>query len=248
MKKEIYKWFKLNIDNLKPSDGGGLSAEVPTFELTPRDFIAFAENDLKGDLTSYQLVNATSNLKRATDCELDFLLTFLNLDDLYRKKKLGVDKKLGFLSNAGIFNARSLEKLNAFRNRLEHHYEIPDVQDVNVYFDLVTAFVSIGESFITQMMSLGEVNLNSIDSTDLTDSCIVRSEVNISEPSIKLTLDTNGNEQVFHANLNKSLKPNVDSILEFAFLLKIHIFLIHLFYNSMNSTRFLTELKLELEK
>ncbi len=244
MKKEIFDWFNLNIHNIESDGGGGLNVDLPTFELTPRDFIAFAENDLKGDLTSYRLVNATSNLKRATDCELDFLLTFLKLDDLYRKKKLGIDRKLGFFSQAGIFNARSLEKLNVFRNRLEHHYEIPDVHDVDVYFDLVTAFVSIGESFVSQLMSLREIYFYSTNSTG---GNAVHSEVDISEPRIELILDKKENQQIFSVNLNKSLKPNVETILEFAFLLKVHILLIHLFHGSMNNTRFLAELEKQLD-
>uniref|UniRef100_UPI0022409ECA hypothetical protein n=1 Tax=Aeromonas salmonicida TaxID=645 RepID=UPI0022409ECA len=62
-----------------------------------------------------------------------------------------MDRKLGFMRIAGIFNARSLDKLNKYRNRLKHHYELPNVEDVDVYFDVVSAFVTIGENIVSNL-------------------------------------------------------------------------------------------------
>lgn len=244
MKDEILDYFQKNINdfihNLSDGDGGGLSVILPIFELTPRDFIEFAEKDLEGELTSYKLVNATSNLKRAIDSKLDYLLTFLNLDDLYRKKRLGIDKKLGFFNKAGIFNSRSFTKLNNYRNRLEHHYEIPAVQEVDVYYDLVVAFVSISESFVFQLMSMGDINLYYYEPGRGRFAC---STVDITQPSIELILGNEEDKQKFIINLDNSLKPDVSQIEEFAFLLKVHILLINLYHGAISNERFLVELQ-----
>lgn len=55
------------------------------------------------------------------------------------------EKKLEFLKAAGVFSSRSLARLNTIRNRMEHDYEVPKVADIESYFDLVAAFVSVLE-------------------------------------------------------------------------------------------------------
>lgn len=244
MKIEINKFFEENINFIFASSGGGSVASLPDFELTPRDFIAFAENDLQGELTPYTLVNATSNLKRAVDCQLDFILIFLNLDSLYRKKRLGIDRKLGFLSKAGIFAARSIEKLNRLRNRLEHHYEIPDIKDVDVYFDLVSAFVSIGESYIVSILNNGKIEF--VDERSKKNEYGVNSEVNVKHPRIKLNLDSPSSSLEFTIDLNSKLNPNINKIEGFAYLLKVHTLLFHLYSGAITDSRFLQELKKEI--
>ncbi|ELS3558303.1 hypothetical protein ACT0L1_004378 [Vibrio vulnificus] len=245
MKTEIRDYFNSYIDSIDGGGGSGAGFELPAFELMPRDFVSFAENDLSEEMTAYQLVNATSNLKRAMDCNLDYLLSVLNLDALYRAKRLGVDRKLGFFKHAGVFNGRSLEKLNKFRNRLEHHYEIPDVKDVDVYFDLIAAFVTIGESFISQIRSMSDVELCVVidDFKDIS----IKSEITLEQPAILLQLEQQSGEPlVFEIDLQASNKPNVENILEFAYLLKLHTLLIHLFHGSVTKKRFLDELEAEI--
>ncbi|MGJ4748478.1 hypothetical protein ACQV5M_19110, partial [Leptospira sp. SA-E8] len=115
MEKEIVDFFQKYIAELDVDSSGGGWPKVPAFELLPRDFLDFAERDLEAPRSTQTLVNATSNLKRAVDCQLDFLLCALNLDAFYRNKRLGIDRKLGLLTRAGIFRSRSIEKLNALR-------------------------------------------------------------------------------------------------------------------------------------
>ncbi len=188
-------------------------------------------------LGSYQLVNATSNLKRAVDCQLDMLLNFLGLDELYRQKRLGVDRKLGFFKAAGIFNARSLTKLNKFRNRLEHHYEVPDMKDVDAYFDVVSAFVTIGENLVSNLMSTYEVQLYGTS-----PNSGLNSTVNFDKPNIELALG----DDVLEVNLEKSAKPKVEDIQLFAFLLRTHIMLIHLFNGAITADALISDLEKEI--
>lgn len=235
MKQEILQLLKENLHDLERDCSGGGYRRIPQFQLSPRDFVSFAEKDLKEEeISTYQLVNATSNLKRAVDCQLDMLMSFLNLDDLYRKKRLGVDRKLGFFKTAGVFSARSLEKLNKFRNRLEHHYEIPDVKEVDVYFDVVAAFVTIGENLISNLMSASEVNLYGEDGG-------LFSVLDLAEPNISLTLKGKG----FSANLNKSINPSLEDINDFALLFRLHILLIHYFNGALSEDALISEMEKE---
>lgn len=241
LKEQIILFLKDNLELIERDYGGGSNKSLPAFDLTPRDFVAFAEKDLAvGESSTHMLVNVTSNLKRAVDCQLDFLLSFLNLDKLYRHKRLGVDRKLGFLKMAGVFNARSMEKLNRFRNRLEHHYELPAFEDVDVYFDVVTAFVSIGESLISILMSSSEVSYYYEHGKN---GKAIESVIDYTNPSIKLELGNSEDKLSFEVNLNKDNNPSVEDIEDFAFILKTHILLIHLFNGAITNTRLISDLE-----
>lgn len=239
MKYEIINLFKRNIDFIKPSGGTGLNLELPNFELSPRDFLLFAELDLSGNHSNHKLVNATSNLKRAIDCELDFLFEILNLNRLYKSKRLGIDKKLGFLSKAGIFNSRSLDKLNKLRNKLEHEYKIPKIEDVDVYFDLVSSFITIIENFISQLMSLHEVIFHYNDKKLFEVSSII----NIDNPEVILTIKDNQEIIIFNKSLGSKGNDNIDDIEEFAFLLKTHMLLNNLYVGFLNNQLFINNLE-----
>lgn len=239
MKDKVVEYLRSNLVDFERDHTSGGYPHLPKFQLTPRDFVSFAEQDLEAEneqITSYQLVNATSNLKRAVDCQLDVLLSFLGLDELYRQKRLGVDRKLGFFKAAGVFNARSLEKLNKFRNRLEHHYEIPEVQDVDAYFDVVSAFVTIGENLVSNLMSTYEVEFcGSTINTGL------NSQVDFNKPSIEVTLGS----EIIEVNLDKAAKPKVEDIQNFAFLLRVHILLIHLFNGALTPEALISDIEKE---
>jgi len=239
MKEEILEFFREHIDSIEGSGGSGSNFALPPFQLTARDFIAFAEADLEGQLNNHKLVNVTSNLKRAADCTLDYLMSVLHLDDFYRKKRLGVDRKLGFFKKAGIFNSRSLEKLNRIRNRLEHHYEIPDVKEVDVYFDLVVAFVALGEGFLPIIAGMSEIDLILNDNGE---EKYFGSKIDISNPSICLELPSNGNSKEYSINLSNISKSKAEDLDSFAYLLRVHILLFHLYNGTTSSERFIQDL------
>jgi len=66
-----------------------------------------------------------------------------NLYSIFSNRNLKFEKKIEFLGAAGVFNARSLSRLNSIRNRMEHKFEIPDIDDIEVYYDLAVAFVTV---------------------------------------------------------------------------------------------------------
>lgn len=119
----------------------------PEFEIRPREFLAWAEDELgKPDLVSR--VNCVNHLKRALECQVDAYLHTWNLLEYARNKKKsprGLPGKLEILASLGLLNARSVHRLNQMRNRMEHEYARPDVNDLDVFYDLVAAIIGILE-------------------------------------------------------------------------------------------------------
>ncbi|MDR3586277.1 MAG: hypothetical protein P4L59_13300 [Desulfosporosinus sp.] len=133
-----------NIECLRYDGGSGEGLNLPEFELYARDYLEFAEQEL-ANLSTCGLINCVSNIKRAMDCQLDTFLSVFNLYKPFKDNNLKIEKKLEFLQEAGVFNSRSLSRLNNIRNKMEHEYEIPKVQDIELYYDLVVAFVAVLE-------------------------------------------------------------------------------------------------------
>lgn len=121
----------------------GFSIKID-FELSPRDYLRFAEDELEKG-TTVSLINGVAHLKRALDCQLDIFLNTFNLWNLFKKRNLKIKNKLEFIGAIGYLNSKSLIRLNTIRNKMEHDYAIPNVQDIEVYFDLVTALVHLLE-------------------------------------------------------------------------------------------------------
>lgn len=143
--RKVKEFLKENVYFLDIDMSSGPIVDLPDYELHPREFLQFAEVELDDLKTRMSVVNCVSNLKRAIDCQIDIFLFALNLLDIYKKRNLGVDRKLGFIEKCGIFSKRSLSRINTIRNKLEHNYEIPKIDDIHVYFDLVFSFISILE-------------------------------------------------------------------------------------------------------
>jgi hypothetical protein len=242
LKSEIFKYFQENIEYLEGCDGGGLSFSLPEFNLRPKNFLSFSELDLNGEHSLHSLVNATGNLKRAMDCELDTLMSVLGLDDLYRRKRLGVDKKLGFLERSGVFKASSLDRINKLRNRLEHHYETPSIEDVQVYFDLVAAFISIGDSFLYKLRSISEVSLSHFDY----DYYGVKSSISLNPTKINLVIYNIEKEIVNEFIVEIDSESTVDDLYNFSYLLKVNQLLGDFYYENISRQEFVDSLECEI--
>ena len=144
-KSERLRSFILeNVDSLEFEAFYPPFDEVPDFELHARDYLQYAKEEIDRG-ADINLIDCISNLKRALDCQVDSYLHTFNLLALVRGKNLGIDKKLEFLSKVGIFSSRSLSRFNTIRNKIEHEYKAPHIEDIDVYFDLISAFASILE-------------------------------------------------------------------------------------------------------
>lgn len=216
-KEEIISFFEKYTDEFQGDGGSGTYLKLHHFEITPRDFLDFAEKDFETSLSTHSLVNATSNLKRAVDCQIDSLLLTMNLDDFYRKKRLGVDRKLGFLEKSGLFRSRSIEKLNHLRNRLEHHYELPKIEDVEVYYDLVVAFVTVLEGVMPLIATNSNLGMT-LESGGYISTTYDRDTPTI---SIHLKHDLSDYENTLECSLDSN-SSDIETLLEFAFFFKVH--------------------------
>ncbi|MGN7764174.1 hypothetical protein [Paenibacillus sp. 22594] len=154
---KLYIFLEKYLEVLKDDASWGSSFNVPEHDLYARDYLNFAENQLLVGTTE-SLINCVSNLKRAVDCQIDTFYHTLTLYDVIKKRNLKFEKKLELLGAIGIFNSKSLTKLNAIRNKMEHEYSIPQIAELDLYFDLVSAFISNLETAII-VLSWDEKNL-----------------------------------------------------------------------------------------
>lgn len=143
--QRVKEFLKNHVYHLSVAGSGGKIVALPEYEIHPREFLGYAEAELEDLKSNQSIVNCISNLKRAIDCQIDIFLFSLNLLNIYKKRRLEIDKKLGFIEKCGVFSKYSLSRINTIRNRLEHDYQIPKIDDIYVYFDIVTAFISVLE-------------------------------------------------------------------------------------------------------
>lgn len=135
---------------------GGIDFSFPEFDFYAYDYLEFAEEELDKN-TDASLINCISNLKRAMDCQLDTFLHVFNLHYAINKRNLKFETKLEFLKECGVFNSRSLVRLNTVRNKMEHEYKRPKIEDIEVYYDLVVSFISVLERTMLLLHAHGEM-------------------------------------------------------------------------------------------
>jgi hypothetical protein len=196
-----------------------------------RDYLDFAEKELgqyqqttpDKQTNDAHLINCVSYLKRAMDCQLDTFMYAFNLYRSGQKGGLSLPRKLEFLKDVGVFSSRSLMRLNAARNKMEHEYEIPKIQDIEAYFDIVTAFVAILESIldlgykteITRFVQDESAEDDSLDSVGF-----IRIKYLHDGPEIKAEWGTKDERE--------SLQVSSDDQEDFAFLFRVWVILCHL--------------------
>jgi hypothetical protein len=133
--KDLVK--KVNLDfssmTLKPDAGTSLDYD---FEITPENFLTFAETDFKKD-NKHGHVNALSNAKRAIDCQTDKVLACFGIS--YKKKPF--PEKQDILSKIGIIAPRILRKVVNKRNELEHRYKCPNKSEIEDAIDIAALFI-----------------------------------------------------------------------------------------------------------
>ena len=120
---------KLEIGDYTTSD-----IEVP-FELTAKDFLDFASDDLKGQ-SIRDTVNALGNIKRSIDCLFDSLLFAANFLEDSKRERWTFPEKMNFLGEIGIITPYILGRINSARNLLEHEFKKPVRKDVETAYDV----------------------------------------------------------------------------------------------------------------
>lgn len=224
-KSEILEKFLLEyLEDFEPSGGSGGNHNMPNFELNALDYLEFAEKRLnnieiyKDDVD--ELINCVAHLKRAVDCQLDTFFHSIGLYKIIQERNLKFEKKLEFLKGIGVFSSRSLNRLNTLRNKMEHHYEIPKISDIELYYDLVSAFISVIQGVIFLLGSYREVDIEINNESNEYWYFKSKYDDEKLEINVKWRTSENGEE-------NK-LVVKFEELSDFTYFFKVHILLVQL--------------------
>ena len=151
--RELVERVDIHLASLFYAYGSG-SSLYREYEITPEDFLSFAEKDiLQGDVRG--LVNGLSNAKRAIDCQVETLLACFGLPSVR-----SFPKKMDILTEIGVIAPRIVTKVIRARNYLEHEYRQPEKEQVEDAVDVATLFVTaLGRSLDNFLDSFDIVNL-----------------------------------------------------------------------------------------
>ena len=129
--------------------GGGDNLKFPNFDLMPQDYLSYAGEAIETP-TDANKINCVAHLKRAAECQADTLFHVLSLSK--RPQTKNFPRKMETIAHLGLIPSRSLSKLNRIRNQMEHEYAVPQIDDLELYFDLVAGFVAAleGALFMTE--------------------------------------------------------------------------------------------------
>jgi hypothetical protein len=239
IKSETLRTFVLQyLDRFDHSGGGGTIPRLPDFELYAQDYLAFAEqelityqNDQAERRKTARLINCIAHLKRAIDCELDTFLHVYNLYRIFADRNLKFEKKLDFLAKAGVFSSRSLARLNTMRNKMEHKFEVPKIDDIEVYYDLTSAFIAILQrTIISSLYSELEISICGQEDTEGNYVGIFRIAYDFETPSIEASWSIDGVAESLHCDMSEPI--------EFGFFLRV-LLLLHQ-QESFASNRYVT--------
>lgn len=225
-KVEKLRAFVLShLDNFHHAGNSGSPPDLPEYELYAQDYLTFAENELIAIQNERsernriaRLINCAGHLKRAMDCQLDTFLQAYSLDSVFKNRNLKIEKKLDFLQAAGIFSTRSLARLNTIRNKIEHPYEVPPIDDIEMYYDLVSSFVAILQR--TTMFLLGSSLEIYIHDGEGTQVGFFSVEYDLSGPLVIANCRMN--------NSTEQMKCDLSNPEEFAFFFKVWVLMYEL--------------------
>jgi hypothetical protein len=190
---------------------------IPNYDLYPQDYLKFAEEELenmgKSDLGIRTKINCILHLKRALDCQLDVFFYALGFSDYLKGKNLGFNSKLRFLRDVGIINSRVIDRFNTLRNKIEHHYKIPAIEDIEVYYDLIHSLVSNIEM---ALFAISFQTIISFSRSSETPGFLI--EYNIDElPRIIFEIDEH--EQIFQGEVSISELEEFTKVFKIYYLL-----------------------------
>ena len=144
--RELVERVDINLASLSFVPGSSFSFDL-AYEITPHDFLSFAEKDiLQDDVRGF--VNGLSNAKRAIDCQVEKLLAGLGLPSAR-----SFPKKMALLTELGVIAPRIVTKVVRTRNYLEHEYRKPEKEQVEDAVDVATLFVAALERSLDIFLS-----------------------------------------------------------------------------------------------
>jgi hypothetical protein len=151
--KELFYKAKLGSKIMYFHQGGGTFPDTNRFPLNAKDFLRFSKQDLKTDGDTRGLINALTNIKRAIDCHIDGVFDALGvkvdkknpeLDNFlsYFKSDDNTSYKLKIIESLNLAPSFIVSETRLLRHKLEHHYEIPAIKEVERAYDVAELFIS----------------------------------------------------------------------------------------------------------
>jgi len=167
----LVEFLEEHLELLTESGGGGTLPEIKEFSLYSHDYLQFAGFELDHYNASddeqrrvSHLINCVSNLKRALENQLDLLVHGYKLAQLFPGTKMNFPNKLKFAERCGFLEGRTFSRINKIRNSIEHGYEIPKIEEIDAFYDLVTAAICVlQEGLLLTLSSEAEFFVKSDD-------------------------------------------------------------------------------------
>lgn len=148
---EILKDSKINLTDMTLRTLSGTSLQKTMFDISPKDFLRFAKEDSKeGDERGF--INSLTNSKRAIDSQIDetietLISKFDNFNPIvndflkFFEFELDIPKKLRIIHALNLAPSLLISKSRTLRNKLEHIYKKPEVQEVKEALDVAELFI-----------------------------------------------------------------------------------------------------------
>ncbi len=109
--------------------------------LKPNEYLQDAINDLKSGHERRNFNNAVRNAKSALHMKVDILCRSFCGNEYFRKNMKSFPKKMDFLEAIGIVRPRIIDKINKFRNEIEHEYRDASLEEAEDFIDIVLLFI-----------------------------------------------------------------------------------------------------------
>lgn len=154
-KEQILYFHGYDMNQKRISKRKGTKRKKKASQLSPVDFLRFAQEDLRESSGKRSIVNCLTNCKRAIDCQIDELIRKLGYYPVSRKEKWFFPRKIQFIKDVGIVAPRIIEKVNKLRNDLEHEFKSPTIDKVEDALDIATLFVSYARTVNMPTLNVG---------------------------------------------------------------------------------------------
>lgn len=107
------------------------------YDKSAYEYLQYAIDDLQDGSSSRHLVNAISNAKKALHIRMEELGEGFGMGS----NNTQFPHMLKYLKNCGFVAPRVLDRINKYRNKVEHQYFTPELEDVETYIDVIQLFI-----------------------------------------------------------------------------------------------------------
>ncbi|SKC73393.1 hypothetical protein [Maledivibacter halophilus] len=155
--QDIYKSVKIDWTNFYVYLYDTLGDPTIPFQVEPIEYLQFAKNGIKKS-SNESLINSLTNAKRSIDAQVDLLICALGFDykkfdnypnikdfikKFYKKKNNdGITEKIKLLNILGLAPTLLISETRHLRNKVEHEYIIPKIDEVNKAIEIADLFIN----------------------------------------------------------------------------------------------------------